>query len=161
MLGFLLPLFLCSSGAQGATIYQVEATNLTNFAVYDIHVAFTGTGGGLSDAVPLVPINWTAGISGGNTVDGDWNNTVTIGIGGTWRAQFVSELGGIQPAGGFWTDQLNQKIQGGDIPANKIMLTEVPESDYSLALFAAASALFALRRRRSIKLHRWAVPLHF
>ena len=142
----LLSLFVCAGGAKGATIYQVEATNMTNVAVHDIHVAFTGTGGLLSGAMPLLPNNWTAGITGGNIVDGDWNNTVTIGVGGTWRAQFSSELGGIVLAGGFWTDQNNQKVQGGDIPADKIKLTELPEPNYFLAVFAAGSVLVMLRR---------------
>lgn len=141
---FVLSLFFCTS-AEGATIYQVEATNLTNFAVYDIHVAFTGTGGGLTNAMPLVPISWTAGITGGNTVDGDWNNTVSIGIGGIWRAQFTSELDGIVPAGGFWTDQFNQRVQGGDIPANDIKLTALPEPNSSLLMLAMGASALVIR----------------
>jgi hypothetical protein len=149
---WLLSLALVASLAQAATIYQVQVTNVTGGNVWDVHITYAFTGGGLSNAIPLQPANWTASISGGNTVNGDWNNTVAIANNGIWSAQFTSQLSGIQVVGGNWTDQAGANI--GNISATQVATTVVPEPG-SLILFAAGGALIAAWRRQAM----WAFGL--
>ena len=140
----LLPLLLVMS-ASGATIYQAQVTNTTGGNVYDIHLVFVFTGGGLSNGVPVTPANWTASASS-NMVDGDWNNTAPIANNGIWRARFTSQLGGIAPNGGNWTDINGANI--GAIPAAAVTLTVVPEPSSALLLTGGAALLFLRRRTR-------------
>ena len=144
---YLLALVLTSAVAQGSTIYEVQVTNTTGGNVFDVHVTYAFTGGGLSNAIPVQPMNWTASISGGNTVNGDWNNTAAIPNNGIWMAQFTSALSGIQAVGGNWTDNTGANI--GNITAGQVTTTvvTVPEPGSIILLGTGLGLLSAIRKK--------------